>query len=182
MRALAPRERKLVAVGILALLVAILWGGTVSPIVEGFSARAEQRLVLKAAYERNSRLINAIPVLRRQAERQGESLRNFVVAIPNPVLARAALRDRLRRDVTAMGGEITASQDMPSPPGTVRAWVQARMTLEQLERLLVRIDDTPPYLVTEALRISADRALETGHLDILDIRLEASIPHSPAAS
>jgi hypothetical protein len=181
-RPLSAREQKLVAIAILVLLLWLTWSVIVSPVIDGFVARSEQRAVLRAAYERNSRLINAIPTLRRQAQRQNESLRAFIIASPNPALARSALRDRLRRDVTALGGEVTALQDAPSPAGTVRAWVQARMSLEQLDHLLAKINDTPPYLVIESLRVSADRAMQTGHLDILEIRLEVSIPHSPAAS
>jgi len=82
----------------------------------------------------------------------------------------------------AAGGQVTALQDVPATPGEVRAWIQGRMTLPQLQQMLVRVNHTPPYLVTESLRISADRALETGRLDLLDIRLETSIPHIPAAS
>jgi general secretion pathway protein M len=182
MRPLSARERKLVAVGLLVLLVALVWGVIVAPVIDGFTQRAEQRALLRTAYARNSRLISAVPALRRQAERQSETLRAFVIPATNPVLARAALRDRLRRDVTALGGEVIGLQDIPAPTGTVRAGVQVRMTLEQMQRLLVSLNDTPPYLVTESLRVSADRALETGHLDLLDVRLEVSVPHSPAAS
>lgn len=182
MRPLNPRERRLVAVGLLILLGALIWLPAVAPLLNGFSARAEERASLRAAYLRNSRLINTIPAIRRQAEQQKGTTARFAIGGANAALARAALRERLQRDFTAAGGQVTALQDVPATPGEVRAWIQGRMTLPQLQQMLVRVNDTPPYLVTESLRISADRALETGRLDLLDIRLETSIPHIPAAS
>lgn len=182
MRALSPRERRLVAIALLVLMVALVWLVAIAPILSGFATRAEERALLRAQYERNTRLINAIPAMRRQAERQRGLVAQFAVGGPNMTVARATLRERLRRDVGVAGGQVTALQDVPAPPGQVRAWVQARMTLPQLQALLIRANDSPPYLVTESLRISADQVLETGKLDQVDVRLEASVAHIPAAS
>lgn len=181
MRALSPRERRLIAIGLAILAAAAFWALIIAPIADGFAERATRRDALSAAYARNSRLINAIPAQRRRAEKQGELKSRFLLGAPNATLARDRLRERLRTDFTAAGGVVTAVQDVPAPAGSVRAWVQGRITLPQLEALLTRIDTTPPYLITETLRISADKALESGRLDTLDIRLEASIPTLPAA-
>ncbi len=182
MRRLSQRESSLIAIGLLVLALALIWAFLIAPFASGFAERGDQREMLRMAYERNSRLINAIPAMRRQAEKQRGLGNLFLIAAPNAGLARGKLRERLRGQISAVGGQVTAVQDVPSAPGTVRAWVQGRMTLAQLSSLLAATNDTPPYLVIESLRISADRALETGHLDILDIRLEASIPTFPAAS
>ncbi len=182
MRPLSPREARLVAVGLLVLAVALVWLVVIAPIVAGFTSRAEERDVLAAQYAVNATQINAIPVLSEQAAKQKPMLARFALGGPNVNVARAALRDRLQRDVTAAGGQVTAVQDVPAPAGEVRAWVQARVSMVQLQALLVRVADTPPYLVTRALRVSADRVLDTGKLDQVDIRLEASIPYIPAAS
>lgn len=182
MRSFSPRERRLVAIGLLILLGALAWLLAMAPLLDGFSARAEERATLRNAYARNIRLINSIPAMRRRAERQRGTTAQFVIGGANVTLARAALREQLQRDFAAAGGQVTALQDAPAAPGEVRAWINGRMTLPQLQQMLVRVNDTPPYLVTETLRISADRSLETGRLDLLDVRLETSIPHIPAAS
>src|SRR6202000_943905 len=43
MRPVSPRERRLVSLGILVILVAIVWLGLISPILGGFWDRAEER-------------------------------------------------------------------------------------------------------------------------------------------
>lgn len=181
MRALSPRERRLIAIGLVVLAVALVWLLLLAPLVTGFVDRAAQRDMLTATYERNSRLINAIPAQRRRAEKQGALKDSYFLAAPNATLARDRLRERLRSDFAAAGGMVSAVQDVPSPAGSSRAWVQGRMTLPQLQSLLATIDTTQPFLIVETLRISADKALDTGRLDILDIRLEASVPTLPAA-
>jgi general secretion pathway protein M len=181
-RPLSARERKLVAIGLLVLLIAGVWTLLLAPLIDGFAARSDQRALLRVAYERNSRLINAIPAARRRAEQLQPQTAQFALTGVTAVAARDRLQERLRKDFAAAGGELTASQEASSPAGDVRAWVQGRMTLPDLEALLVRLNDTPPYLIIETLRVSADSALETGRLDKLDVRLEASIPYLPAAS
>lgn len=181
MRALSLRERRLIAIALAVLAVALVWLLVVAPLLNGFAKRATERETLSAAYQRNSRLINAIPAQRRRAERQSALKDSFFLGAPNANLARDRLRERLRKEFTQAGGVVSAVQDVPSPAGSARAWVQGRMTLHQLQVMLWTLDNSPPYLITESLRISADKALETGRLDILDIRLEASVPTLPAA-
>jgi len=60
MRPLQPRERQIVAVGILILVIAIVWFGLVQPIIGGFISRAEERNDLLAAYQRNERVLTGI--------------------------------------------------------------------------------------------------------------------------
>lgn len=182
MRTLSARERRLIAAGLLLAALVLVWLVFAAPVIDGFARRAEQREQLRAAYQRNSRLINAIPQIRRRAETMGTLKSRFVVDAGQAAVARDRLRERLRRELVAAGGEVTAVQDVPASAGTVRAWVQGRITYDRLVRLLASLSDAPPYLVIESLRISADRALESGHLDILDIRVEASVPFFAAAS
>lgn len=182
MRPLSIRERKLVAIGLLVLLIAGVWTLLLSPLIDGFTERSDQRALLRATYERNSRLINAIPVVRRRAEQLQPQTAQFAMTGPSIANARDLLQERLRKDFAAVGGELTASQEAAEQPDSARAWIQGRMSLPNLEALLVRLNDTPPYLIIESLRISADQGMETGHFDKLDVRLEASIAYLPAAS
>ena len=36
------------------------------------------------------------------------------------------------------------------------------------------------YIVVESLSVAADRAINSNHLDLMDVQLEASIPLAPA--
>ena len=118
-RTLSARERKLIAVALLLAVVALIWAIVIGPVISGFASRAEQRTQLRAEYQRNSRLINAIPALRRRAEKQQSVRDQLVIAAPNATLARDRLRERLRREFTVAGGQVTAVQDLPGQPGAV---------------------------------------------------------------
>ncbi|HEY5046412.1 MAG TPA: hypothetical protein VII49_00140, partial [Rhizomicrobium sp.] len=60
MRQLAPRESRMVAVGILVAAIAGGWLLLVNPVVEGFSDRANARQTLLETYARNQRILSGI--------------------------------------------------------------------------------------------------------------------------
>lgn len=182
MRRLSQRESRLVAALVLIALVAVGWLLLVAPLIDGFAERREERETLRMAYARNARLINAVPAMRRRAEGLAAASSDFVLRAPSASAARDRLRTRLRTALVANGGQVTAAQDVPAAPGQARAWVQGRMTLAQFNQLLAALSNARPYLVIESVRVTADRALQTGQLDTLDVRLEASIPIATATS
>lgn len=182
MNTLGARERRLAAIALLVMLALLLDVVAIAPLVSGFSERAGQRALLRASYASNDRLIDMLPALRRRAERQQRALARFVIAAPSASLAGDRLKERLRTEFGAAGGQVTGVQDVAVTSPTVRAWVEGTMTLAQLNILLSHLQNMPPYLLVEGLRISADRSLASGHLAMLDVRVEASIPYILAAS
>ncbi|MFK9781021.1 hypothetical protein ACJEM9_24915, partial [Escherichia coli] len=74
MRALSPREARLVAVLILIALIALVQGLVIGPIISGFAARSAERADLTLRYAANDRMIAAIPRLRRQAQARNAAL------------------------------------------------------------------------------------------------------------
>lgn len=120
MRALSLRERRFIAIALAVLAVALVWLLAIAPFLNGFAERAAERETLSAAYQRNSRLINAIPAQRRRAEKQGALKDSFFLAAPNANLARDRLRERLRTEFAQTGGVVSAIQDVPSPAGSAR--------------------------------------------------------------
>jgi general secretion pathway protein M len=182
MRPLSARERKLIAVALLIAALAIAWLGVVNPILSGFAARAERRELLLQRQAYAQRLIASIPRLRRQAERQRSSLRDFAIAAPDPARAGDMVAERLRTEIENAGGEFRASDRAAAPPGIVRVRADARLSLDQLVALLGRLQNDPPFLVVESLTIAADRALIENSLGELDVRLEVSIPFGASAT
>ena len=178
MNNLTARERKIVAIGILVALIALIWFALISPILSGFAERTAERERLSTAFGRNERLIASIPRLRTVIERRAIDRANFHTAGDTPAAATEALKERLGGQIAANGGELRAMQDVEDKSGWVRAWVEARMTLPQLIGTLEKIQNQPPYLAVNSLTISADRALQSGKLDLMDIRIEASSPAS----
>lgn len=182
MRSLSARERKLVAVLLLIGALALLHLIVVGPIVDGFRERADRREMLVRQYQANQRLVDSMPRLRRWAEQQRASLRDFVLNAANPAAASVALQERLQNQIEAAGGELRSVEEAAAGEGLVGARASVRMTLDQLTRLLNELQNRPPYLNVEALSVSADQALISNRLDILEVSLEVSVPSGPATA
>jgi general secretion pathway protein M len=183
MNRLTARERRLAAIGLLVLVLAIAWLGVLSPILSGFSARAEERAGLLAAYQRNQRLLDAIPSWRMQAEAQKKSAAAFALYAPSQVQARETLKQCLASALTAQGATPTAVQDAEAelPQGWIGARADVQISLSQLLASLRQLESEPPYVVIEYVSINADQAFHTGHDGPLQVRLEISAPFRVSA-
>jgi hypothetical protein len=176
MRPTSQRERKLIAIGLLVLAVALVWLLVIAPIAAGFGERAERRQRLQLEYQHNTRSIAAIPRLRRQAEGQRDALSRFVLTAPTTTAGSQLLRERIERAVNETGGEFLAGEDADAPAGWIAVRASARLTLDQLTRALARLQDEPPWLVIDAMDVSADQALVNGGLNPMEVSLEAQVP------
>lgn len=176
MRPTSPRERRLVAIGLLIAAVALVWLAIVAPISRGFAARAVEREELLLEYQHNVRTIAAVPRLRRQAERQRAVLDRFVLAAPDLATATQRLRERTERVVTEVGGEFQAGDDADAPAGWIAVRASARLTQDQLARTLARLQNEPPWLVVTGLDVSADQALADGQSHPMETSFEVAIP------
>lgn len=180
MNSWSPRERKLVAVGLAVAALALVWLAVISPFVSGFAERARQREQLTAQYGQNERMIARISRLRRAAVGQAQVATNYFATARDADQATELLKTRLADSLTRAGGELRASESVETKQGWVRASVSGVVSYPQLIAWLDRLSNVPPYLVIETLSVSADRAINTNHLDLMDVQLEASIPLSPA--
>ena len=178
MRALQPRERQIVALGILVLAIVIVWFGLVQPIVGGFIGRAEERSDLSDAYARNSRILAGIPAWRDEAQEQATTQSQYAIVAPTKVLAAENLKQRLTRMAGAVGGSVQTVSELPaeSSEDWVRVRVDMQLTMSQLYKSLTRLENEAPYVVVGYVSVVADRALQTGHLATMDVRLEVSAP------
>lgn len=164
------------ALFILSIAIGVVWLIVLAPIVSGFSTRAERRIALKAQYQADQRLVGSIPRLRRQAERQRGDLRNFVVLAPTSAAASTVLQDRVQRTIENVGGEVRAIEDATGSDKFVRVRASSRMTLGQMTALLIRLQNEPPHLIVNALNVTADQAVISGHLETMEVSLEVSVP------
>jgi len=176
MKPLSPRERKLVAAGLLVAAFALLWLAIVQPIISGFSERDDRRESLIAQYQQNERLIGRIGALRRAAEDQNRLRSVYAIAAPDAVQGGERLKERLELSLEGAGGELRASESVDAPAGWVRASASALVSNQQLVAWLARLGNYPPYLVIESLTVGADRAVNSNRLDLMDVKIEASIP------
>jgi general secretion pathway protein M len=184
MNRLTARERKLIALGLLCLVFAVVWFAVLAPLADGFARRAGERADLLARYERNQRLLDAMPVWRAQAETQKRNAASFAVFAPSQAQGQELLNQRLATAVTYDGGPPPTVQDVQAdlPNGWIGARADVQLTLPQLESSLRRLESEEPYVVVERLSISAEQAFHTGHAGPVDVRLEVSAAFHPAGT
>jgi general secretion pathway protein M len=178
MNDLNPRERRILAIGILVGLIAILWLGVFSPLIGGFTARQAERQSLLATYQRNQRLLDAIPVWRAEAEAQKKTAGAFALAAPSQIQAQEILKQRMAAAMGATGAPAPVIQDLQAdlPPGWIGARADVQLTLAQLNDSLRRLESEEPYVVVDYVSINAERAFQSGRAGPLDVRLELSVP------
>ncbi len=180
MTSLSSRERRLVAIALLLAVVAIAILGIINPVLSGFSSRAVQRQKLIDQYSQNERLTGRTTSLRKMAEVQKQLLPLFLLAAPNAEDGSELLKARLEAALEKSGGELRASESLEVKPGWAGAGISALVTNDQLTRWLNLLTSEQPYLLLESINITADRALNSGRLDGMDVKIEASIPLAQA--
>ena len=182
MRPLSPRERRLVAVGVLIAIVGLVWLAILQPLVGGFLDRAEQRRQLTVTYQQNQRLISALPVWRAVAETQRRDAARWVIPAPAEALAAEALKERFQKLATDEGFAVAGVEDLQadSSPGTVRMRVDLNLTLAQLTDTLKRLENEGAYVAIDYLSISVPSDTAGGTPGLLNVRLEFSAAWRPA--
>jgi hypothetical protein len=178
MRPLAQRERRLVALGILFVLVAIVVLGVIVPLVGGMATRALERGDLVATYVRNQRVLAGIPVWREQAEEQKSNAADFAIVAPTGALAAEMLKQRISRMTNEQGGSVQTISEIQGdvPDGWVKVRADLQLTIAQLYKSLARLESEAPYVVVGYVSVAADRAQKTGHAAPMDVRIEVSAP------
>jgi general secretion pathway protein M len=182
MRPLAPRERRLVAVGILVGLLAAVWFGLIAPVIGGFQSRAERRAQFLARFQIDQRLLAAIPTLRLEADDQRRTAALYQITAPSPALAAEALKARVAAALTDVGGAVADIEPIQAdvPPGWISLRADAQINLTQLVAAVRRLENEAPYVVVDYASFGADRALRSGHAAPLDARLQISALFHPA--
>jgi general secretion pathway protein M len=183
-RPLSPRERRLVALGGLAAALAVLWLALIGPLIGGFADRAAERAQLAATYQRNQRLMTALPVWRRLALTQARTAGRFAIGAPSESLAVESFKERLQKLAADEGFAISSVQDLQAdaPTGDVRIRADMQLTLTQLCDTLRRLETEGAYVVVDYLSISADRAFATGRAAPIDVRLELTSAYHPSGA
>jgi general secretion pathway protein M len=188
MRPLQPRERKIVALGVLVGLLAGIWLALVAPLLDGFQARAQRREQLLSEHQANRRLLDSVPTLQAAALEQRRTASLYQISAPTAAVATEALKQRLSTALSGAGGAVGAVQPVQAgvPAGWVSARAEVQIGLPQLVAAIRQLENEGPYVVVQYLSIQADRAASTGRAAPLDVRLQVSAlfrptPATPAA-
>lgn len=177
MKSLSPRERRLVALGILVALIVGVLGLVVQPIADGFIERAAEREDLLAEYERNARVLDGTAAWRELAGRQAGDAATFALIAEDGPGAVSALQSRLGDVLSQEGATVRSVGERDAMrPDWVRVGAEVEMTLSQLYRSLERLEREDPYVLVESLAIAADRTTAIGEPSRLSVRLEIAAP------
>ena len=172
MNGLTARERRLLALGILAGLLAAAWLLVAGPILQGFATRAQVRAQARDTLARDARLTAGFGTARLQAARVRQAADAWSIAAPSPALAAEALRERVARDVAAEAGALQALRTEPSPPGRVRLQADLRIPLIPFTRLVRRLETDRPYATVDTLSVAAAEGGSADASAPLEVRLE----------
>jgi biopolymer transport protein ExbD len=167
-------QRSALALGL--LVAAILFVGLVIalPILNGFSQRQDQRQMLLASIQRNQRVVASLPIYSRVALEQKKSASRFSILAASPADASERLRQRVMKLVSETGGSLTNVEESDTTDSEITVRADLKLTYTQLYEILSRLQTEEPHVSVRYLSVTADRALETGHLDQMDARFDLS--------
>lgn len=182
MSKLAPRERRLIAIGLLVAALALVWLAIVAPIRAGFAERALEREGLMLSFQRNQRLIAGMRATRGEARRQRDGAAQYELIAADREAALEQLRARVREVASAQGASLTAAEETRAPAGFVAVRADLTVPVPRLDQLLRALENRAPWLVVESFTIAADRALQSGRGDPVDVRIELAAAHGLAVA
>lgn len=175
------REQRLIAILILVAVIAIVWLAIVSPIADGFAARAEERRALLVQHARNETLAASLPALRSAAGRQRQDAARFAIVASNRRQAVDLLRERVRRTAQRHGIVIKSLQEVEARAGWVGVRADGASEISALTAFLSGLQNEPPYLLVDSLAVTSDAALQSDRAAPLEIRFAVSAPLTAAA-
>ena len=182
MSRLSVRERRLVAVLILAALLALAWLLIVAPIRAGFAERQLEREALLLTYARNERIIGTMRQWRAVLAEQRKTAGLFTISAKSPELAASALRDRVVKTARAVGVTQASAAEVPVEDGRIGLRADLVMSVGQLEAFLKQLQNERPLLVVESLAIDAEPARLSNQAEPMEVRLELSAAYDLAAA
>lgn len=176
---LSPQGRRALALGLLALALAVAYAAVIRPIVGAF---AEQR----AAIEEQTELLRryrGLAAERATLEARLERLRSrpasqgLYLAGDNENLVAAQLQSRIKSIVSETRAKLASSQVLPSADekGFRRVGIRLTMTggIVDLRDILFRLESGRPYLFLDNVDVSSVQGLRTaGEAGDLNITLD----------
>jgi len=176
---MSVRERRLLALGILVLVVAVIWVGGISPILNGFASRKEARDIAIETLRHNARAIAGYKAVRLQLEEVRRTVPNWALEATSLPAATELARKRVTQAVAASGGFLDALRDQPGRDDLITMQVDTRIDLLGLENLLGHLENDRPTGVVNNISVSAADATTALPASSLQVRLEVSYSYIP---
>ncbi len=180
MERLPKTQRRVLAVLLLLLAIALVIRVVAVPVVAAYVENRDTIAQMEDSIARYSRLSTRIDALETTVGvlEESDSLDAFLLAQESEPLAAAALQERVKSVVTAGGGTLTSTQVLPTQTehGFKRIIVNVRMagSMDALQRVLHGLESDLPYLLADDVIILArgarKRRRSAGAEDLLDVR------------
>ncbi|MCF4164784.1 type II secretion system protein GspM [Zavarzinia compransoris] len=158
MKPMTPRERRILALGLLAGALILVAGLVVVPLVDGFRARAAERAALEREATAATRLLSQAAAWRTRSEAQTANAAAFGLPAEDGVAALGMFQAQVAGLFGEAGALLTGIEELPAADGRLRLAIEAEATYEQLNDCLSRLEGEAPYALVEtlALRRRAD--------------------------
>lgn len=180
MNAVTRRDRVL-ALGLLALVLLLAWSLLVGPLLETrrTQSRTLQQLHTQLAQHQQAITWQRAQAARLEALQADPELSGYFLPRQTPAVASASLQQQLRQLVGTTDGQLVSIQVVPVPTDTVplpvRLRVQLRGDSASARHLFEALEGRTPLLIVEELtvqRLAASRTLSTPGGEHLDIRFQ----------
>jgi hypothetical protein len=169
--------RRVIALGLLALVLAVAWFGVAAPIAQGFADRAARREQLAEDLSYGRQLVAARPLWRALRARQRGDVAAYAVVAPNASEAAQLSMDRIAGAIQQPGGLLTSLREQPAAPGEARLRVEARLTLTQLVASLRLLEGQKPFVIIEGMSIATDPEASAGQSSPMEVRIDLAVPY-----
>ncbi len=174
MNQLTPTQNRLLAIGILLLVLILLFSLVIGPLIGRFVSDGESIADLELQLARFQSLAAELESSQQQLQRlQSENpASDLYLPEQKAALASARLQQHFNQLLDQSGGQVLSTQDLPlsrdEPLPGVAIQVQIRAEIEQLVKLLYGLETSKPLLFLNDLEIVANPRL--------------AVPYRPARS
>lgn len=190
---LQPRERRILALGLLlgALLVLVL--GIVKPVIDRYSLYQHAIEDLTLRIERLGGVAKTAPELGRRVDALSDAVRTSGLTLERetPALAAADMQRRLSDLVTEHGGEVRSTQMVPSvsEEGFTRVAIRVQMNGDSavLAGILESVESERPLVFLDSIRVRAlqqrvfpRRAVNLTPTESVDVQFDAVVFMRPS--
>jgi Tfp pilus assembly protein PilO len=184
---------RLLAVLVTLALLAVLWLGVISPLLDSYAAGAEQLAQRQALAGRMQDLADALPSLREQLQktRPKDMPATALLQGASDAVAAATLQSLLEAMCGPAGVKVTSSEALPAEQAGSYRRIGLRVSLDanwaQLIHLLRAVRTASPRMFVDDLQLhaqpTADKVRELPldiALTVLAFRLPGASPAGPA--
>ncbi len=187
-RELNATQRRLLAVGLLLLVLLLFYELVARPLITRYQDNREQIAVLEQRLASYRAVAANAPALKQQIQQRLNELKRsgYFLKSTTPALASAELQDLVRGKITQGKGHLFSSQahETTLEEGYRKVVVDARMRgdMNALQRILFKLVTSRPLVFVDELVITGIRSRVVGRIakdahpdtQLLDVRIKAS--------